>query len=242
MTRVDPFIPVKPAKKPLPGLVNNIPSKVSKLPTTPTAPISKAPAQITPQPPAPIAVQPPSKKTTAMQLQPPQKPKQQLASALQTSIRPDIRPAHRKLQETPRSPSPRRNDFRPAPTPTPATPQPSRLPAKTKRRRLRISREKLETLFGLLLIAGIGMGLQSLMFGQLCVVAYGVFALVRRVPSSTTLSLAGISLMSIIVMAILNSYNPLIPNFAVYSFLLLLIGVISLVREILAQTKEAKST
>jgi hypothetical protein len=70
---------------------------------------------------------------------------------------------------------------------------------------------------------------------------YAVLAFWRRIPSSTTLTLAGVSLASIIALNIRNPYSSLISNFAVYAFLLLVVGVITLLREIAAQNKGAKA-
>jgi hypothetical protein len=88
------------------------------------------------------------------------------------------------------------------------------------------------------LIIGIGVLMQSLIIGELCILAYAIFAVARRVPSHTTFMLAGISLASILVLMRVNSYSPLAGNFAVYAFMLLALGVITLVRETVAQNKQ----
>jgi hypothetical protein len=117
--------------------------------------------------------------------------------------------------------------------------------AKQKTKRRRSKRERLWTIalklripaaFAAMFVGG--MLLQSLIFGQVAILAYAILAFVRRIPSSTTITLAGISLLSIIVLNVKDPFNPLIGTFAVYAFLLLTIGVITLVREIYGQNKE----
>jgi hypothetical protein len=84
-------------------------------------------------------------------------------------------------------------------------------------------------LFGSL-IAGIMA--QSVMVGQSILLIYAICALIFRIDSRTTFLMAFFLLCSLIALLIFRSNNALAVNFAVYSFILLLIGVVSLLREL----------
>jgi len=118
--------------------------------------------------------------------------------------------------------------------------RPAQAPARRRRRFALFTKSQLK----LLLLGGallaVGLMLQSLVFGQLAILAYAAYALIRRVPSYTTLTLAGILIMGIIVLMVFNSFSPLISTFSVYAFLLITVGIISLVREIYGQDREAR--
>jgi hypothetical protein len=77
----------------------------------------------------------------------------------------------------------------------------------------------------------IGMLLQAAVYGELLIAVYAIFALVRRVESRTTFMLALISLGCILVMLLLRPNLELMQNFAIYAFLLLLVGTVSLTTE-----------
>lgn len=81
-----------------------------------------------------------------------------------------------------------------------------------------------------LLAAGIGLIAQNLPLGEIAIIAYGVIALLRRIPAArsfvfslVTLSLAGL--------CVVISATFLAEHFATYTFLLLIIALLSVVRE-----------
>jgi hypothetical protein len=86
------------------------------------------------------------------------------------------------------------------------------------------------------LIIGAGMlgGIlaQSAAFGQLAIVIYGVLALVRGIPSRTTFMLALLTMLGTIVLLVFKGDVVLAQNFATYTFLLLVVGVLTLSREL----------
>jgi hypothetical protein len=84
-------------------------------------------------------------------------------------------------------------------------------------------------LFGSL-IAGIMV--QSVIVGQSILLIYAICTLIFRIDSRTTFLMAFFLLCSLIALLIFRSNNALAVNFAVYSFILLLIGVVSLLREL----------
>jgi hypothetical protein len=108
---------------------------------------------------------------------------------------------------------------------------------KPQRKKSRRLLARLHLVIGGALIIAVGIFLQSLVVGQLCILGYGVFALIRRVPSRTTFGLGAISLLCVLILRRMNSDNPMADTFAVYAFLLLAIGTITLVRDILIQDK-----
>lgn len=77
----------------------------------------------------------------------------------------------------------------------------------------------------------IGTLLQAAAYGEMLIGAYAVFALIRRVESRTTFMLALTSMGCILVMLLLRPDFALMQNFAIYAFLLLLVGTISLTTE-----------
>lgn len=77
-----------------------------------------------------------------------------------------------------------------------------------------------------------GMLAQSALIGQIMVVAYGVLAFVLRVPSRTSFTLALLSMIATIILLTVRGNVGLAQNFATYTFLLLVAGVITLGREL----------
>lgn len=73
---------------------------------------------------------------------------------------------------------------------------------------------------------------QSVVFGQLAIVAYGAIAFIWRIPSRITFTLALVALAATIVLLVGRGNIPLSQNFATYTFLLLVAGVIGLGREL----------
>ena len=116
----------------------------------------------------------------------------------------------------------------PRPNP-PAQPEPQPQTSKPKKPRRILHLVQLP-LFLLTIIAA-GLLVQSAIVGEVALVAYAIFAIVRRVPSRTTFLLALLSLVAIVVLLVIKPSNALAANFAVYTFLLLVAGVITLGRE-----------
>lgn len=77
-----------------------------------------------------------------------------------------------------------------------------------------------------------GFALQSLIIGQLALVFYAIFALVKSVSSYVTFLLAVLALVGTAIVLVARPDTTLAANFAVYAFLLLAIGLLSLGREI----------
>jgi hypothetical protein len=74
----------------------------------------------------------------------------------------------------------------------------------------------------------VGLAVQSLTYGELAIAAYGLFALVRRVDSRRTFALALIALCAVALSLVFGRGNVMASNFAVYAFLLLLVGAVQL--------------
>lgn len=73
---------------------------------------------------------------------------------------------------------------------------------------------------------------QSLALGELAVIVYAVIALVRRISSRTTFAAALLTLVSVVLMLAIQPTNTLAGHFAIYAFLLFLVGTISLGAEL----------
>src|SRR4030095_4135667 len=77
----------------------------------------------------------------------------------------------------------------------------------------------------------VGIVLPNIQYGQWAVAAYGLFALIFRIKSQVTFALALFALITV-PMLILIGQKGLAENYAVYSFLLLVVGVISATLEL----------
>ena len=73
---------------------------------------------------------------------------------------------------------------------------------------------------------------QSVVIGQILLLVYAVVVLIFRIDSRTTFLMAFLLLCSVISLIIFRGVNAIATNFAVYSFVLLLVGVLSLWREL----------
>lgn len=73
---------------------------------------------------------------------------------------------------------------------------------------------------------------QSEIIGQLLVLGYGVAALIWKIPSRTTFTLVLLSMIATTALLIVRGNIPLAQAFATYTFLLLVVGVITLSREL----------
>ena len=81
-----------------------------------------------------------------------------------------------------------------------------------------------------IIAGGLAVGLlaQSQLLGELAIAAYGTFAVLRRVSSRTTFRFALCMFIGIAVLLVIAGNDRLAANFAVYAFLLLGVGAITL--------------
>jgi hypothetical protein len=77
-----------------------------------------------------------------------------------------------------------------------------------------------------------GILVQSLVIGQVVLAVYAIAALIFRIDSRTTFILAFLLLCGLVGLLIFRTNNAIATNFAVYTFILLLVGVVSLLREV----------
>jgi hypothetical protein len=77
-----------------------------------------------------------------------------------------------------------------------------------------------------------GIFAQSAVFGEVLVVAYGIAALVWRIASRTTFTLALLAMVATTLLLVVRGNVALAQNFATYTFLLLVVGVITLTGEL----------
>lgn len=99
-------------------------------------------------------------------------------------------------------------------------------PAKTRIRRFP---HKLRFILFITLAVCVGLSLQYLDAGEFIITAYGIFVLIKHVSSRTTFILAMIALICIVLLSIFQGANSgMSENFAVYTFLLVVVGTISL--------------
>lgn len=118
-----------------------------------------------------------------------------------------------------------------APVKTPAAAPPTASEKAPESRLKRLGR-RLELPLFLLAAVAVGLLVQSLIFGEVLIVAYAIYALVRRVASRTTFLLAMLTIACIVLLLVVRTNNTLATHFAVYAFLLLAVGTITLGREI----------
>lgn len=87
--------------------------------------------------------------------------------------------------------------------------------------------------FPLIIIAAVIVGLfmQTLVFGEIAIGIYAILALLLRFSSRTTFQLAFITLIGIVLLSVIGKDVTLATNFAVYTFLLLGVGTVLLIRE-----------
>lgn len=76
-----------------------------------------------------------------------------------------------------------------------------------------------------------GFFVQSLLFGIVAIVLYAILALMLKVPSHITFMLAFMALLTVLILLIVRPDTTLAGNFATYTFLLLVTGVIALAIE-----------
>lgn len=125
-----------------------------------------------------------------------------------------------------------------APAVGPATAMPLSPPMRSVRpaKSEHAKRHRLRSAFGtvgfVVAVLAAGIIAQTLLAGEILIAAYAVYALVRRVPSRTTFTLALLSLVLILVLQAFGRDKLVASNFAVYSLLLAFVGVVTLAREV----------
>jgi hypothetical protein len=102
-------------------------------------------------------------------------------------------------------------------------------PATKPRRRVP---QWLQIVLAVPLIMLVSLFIQSAIFGQLVIVGYGIAACIWQIPSRTTFSLALCALIATTVLLVVRGELVLAQSFATYTFLLLVVGVITLSREL----------
>jgi hypothetical protein len=90
----------------------------------------------------------------------------------------------------------------------------------------------------LAVVLGLAASAQSV--GEAVIVVYAVVALITRLPSGVSFALALLSFMMIVLLEILRPMSDLAANFAVYAFLLLVVGMLSLCLEVRQAAKWKK--
>jgi ABC-type branched-subunit amino acid transport system ATPase component len=73
-----------------------------------------------------------------------------------------------------------------------------------------------------------GFFVQSVVFGLIAIAVYGICTLIFRIHSRITFALAFISLITVVALLLVKQNVALASNFATYTFLLLVLGVIAL--------------
>jgi hypothetical protein len=85
--------------------------------------------------------------------------------------------------------------------------------------------------FVIIFLAVASILIQASTLGQWLIILYGIIAIAKRIESDTTFKLAVISLVGVPFILLYYNDQSLAENFALYSFLFLVIGTISAVRE-----------
>lgn len=85
----------------------------------------------------------------------------------------------------------------------------------------------------LAILTGVTLGffVQSVLLGQLAVILYGIAAIIWRLESRTSFTLALLSIAAAVIMLFTQNSIMMAHNFASYAFLLLLVGIICAARE-----------
>jgi hypothetical protein len=78
----------------------------------------------------------------------------------------------------------------------------------------------------------IGVLLESVVVGTICISAYAIFAVVKKIPSRTSFSVAFCLFLGIVGLLLFKNDSTLTGNFSVYAFLLLIVGTIGYSREV----------
>ncbi len=85
---------------------------------------------------------------------------------------------------------------------------------------------------GILVALVLGSGLfENVAIGQISIVLYGIYALIRKIPSSTTFTMAAITLVFMPIIALIREEKELVGTFGVYAYMLFVVAAISAVLE-----------
>jgi len=89
----------------------------------------------------------------------------------------------------------------------------------------------------LIIFVGIALGIasQSVLIGQGLTIVYGLISIIIRTESRVTFLLAGLSILTTILLLVTQHNTTAAHNFASYAFLLLLFGIIGAAREVREQ-------
>lgn len=99
-------------------------------------------------------------------------------------------------------------------------------------------KEGVSTLWLLFGAAFAGLAMFSVVAGQVAIAVYAVAALWRRWPSQQNFGLALVMFGGIVLASLVPAFKPIADNLAVYAFLLLCIGTLSLAREVRRDTRQ----
>lgn len=129
-----------------------------------------------------------------------------------------------------------RSRYPPARTSTPRAvpprPQPHKLKQQLTKTRKRALPQAIRLLAVSLAAMAIGFGSQVYVVGELALVCYGLAAFIWRIPSRTTFSLAFIAMATMTILLVVRGNVVYAQAFASYTFLLLVVGVLTLSREL----------
>lgn len=156
--------------------------------------------------------------------------KPQVSAATQTQAVPVTRASHAQPAQVSAKSVPR--PARPYAAPIQPHEEKHRIQSKKIRRALSI----LHLVLGTAGIMGLGLFLPSLIIGELCIAAYALVTLVFRIPSNAIFALAATSLLGILVAQQFQDYSP-VATVAIYTFMLLTVGALALIRETLRRNK-----
>lgn len=99
-------------------------------------------------------------------------------------------------------------------------------------------KEGVSTLWLMTAAAFAGIAMFSVVAGQIAIAIYGVLALWRRWPSQQNFALVMVMFGGIILASLVPAFKPIADNLAVYAFLLLCIGTVSLAIEVRRDTRQ----
>jgi hypothetical protein len=138
------------------------------------------------------------------------------------------------------APRPQRPVTPPAPQAEPQL-QPDKVRTKQKFSwdKQEVEPKKVSTIALLSVVAIASLALFSVQIGQIALAVYAVIALWRRWPSQQTFALALAMFAGIIITQLIEPFQEISNNLAVYAFLLLCIGVVALAREVRRDGQEA---
>lgn len=83
----------------------------------------------------------------------------------------------------------------------------------------------------LAIVAGGFLIQQSAIIGEICIVVYAIVVLKQKIAARLTFILALLAFVGVLVLLLFQANQTLAANFALYAFLLLAVGSLSLLRE-----------